>query len=205
MNAINWRGQATDPAALLAKYRMKIEPGPVGGWHVVELRETYGRPEFRNIVIGTRDPIPFEWLNIGASNLMSEMKTDMLTQEEENTLNLTASFSSYYRPMQGQDGPNHVKVSGSSDTVRGWGMALDLPDQPPATIDNRYQTLIVVWRHGAGWAPTEPPPPVTPPPGNPYAGMNKQDVLALRALLVASRDNADQGIRLIDRIMEGTP
>lgn len=34
MNAINWRGQATDPAALLAKYRMSIVPGPVIGWTV---------------------------------------------------------------------------------------------------------------------------------------------------------------------------
>jgi len=204
--AYNWRKQLTDPAALLARYRMKIEPGPVDGWHVVELRETYGRPELRNIVLGTRDPVAFDWLNIGANNLKSEMKTDMLTQEEENTLNLGGSFSSYYRPMQGQDGPNHVKVQGNSDTVRGWGMALDLPDQPPASVDNRYQTVIVVWKHGAGWAPPEPVPPVVPPPpGSPYVGMNEQDVLGLRALAVASRDAADESIRRIDRFLEGVP
>ena len=50
------------------------------------------------------------------------------------------------------------------------------------------------------------PPVVTPPtPGNPYVGMNKQDVLALRANMVVSRDKADDAIRLIDRFLEGTP
>lgn len=49
------------------------------------------------------------------------------------------------------------------------------------------------------------PPPPPPPPGNPYAGMSKADVLALRALLVTSRDTADQGVRLIDRVLEGIP
>lgn len=47
-------------------------------------------------------------------------------------------------------------------------------------------------------------PPVTPP-GNPYVGMNRQDVLALRALMVVSRDKADEGIRLIDRVLSGEP
>lgn len=200
MNAINWRGQATDPAALLAKYRVSIVPGPVIGWHVVEVRETSGRPELRNIVLGTRDPVAFDWLNIGATGLKSEMKTDMATGVEENTLNLNVNAGSYYWP--GSRGPHRVKVSGDSDTVEGWGLAQDVPDQPP---DPRYLTLQVVWRHGAGWAPTEPPPPVTPPPGNPYAGMSKADVLALRALMVVSRDKADEGVRLIDRILSGEP
>lgn len=206
MIAYNWRSQLTDAAAMLARYRMTIEPGPVLGWHVVEVRETRGRPELRNIVLGTTDPVAFDWLNIGASNLKSEMKRDMATGVDENTLNLGVTVTSYYIPGNGASGPNIVKASGASDTVRGWGMAIGLPDQPTKEEDNRYMTLIVVWKHGAGWAPTDPPvPPVVPPPGNPYVGMNRQDVLALRALMVVSRDKADEGIRLIDRVLSGEP
>lgn len=199
MVAYDWRKQLTDPARLLAKYGMKIEPGPPNGWHVAELRETSGRPELRNIVQGTNDPVSFDWLNLGVNGLKSEMKRDMATGVDENTLNLGVNAGSYYWP--GQSGPHEVKVSGASDTVKGWGLAQDVPDQPP---DNRYLTLIVVWKHGAGWAPTEPVPPVVPPdPGNP--GVNRPDLLAIRANLVASKDAAEAGISHIDRILEGRP
>lgn len=167
MQAFDWRGKAVDPAALLAKYRMTIEHGPATGYHVVELRETSGRPELRNIVLGTREPVAFDWLNIGATGLKSEMKRDMLTGIEENTLNLTVNNGSYYWPRQGQRGSHRVKVSGPSDTVEGWGLAQDVLDQPP---DNRYLTLIVVWQYGTSTTPT-PEPPVTPPtnPTDPIA------------------------------------
>ena len=200
MIAYDWRGQQVDPVLLLAKYRVSIVPGPSTGWHVVEIRETSGRPELRNIVLGTRDPVAFDWLNIGATGLKSEMKTDMATGVEENTLNLGVNAGSYYWP--GQRGPHRVKVQGDSDTVEGWGLAQDVPDQPP---DPRYLTLQVVWRHGAGWAPVEPPvvPPVVPPPGNP--GVNRADLLAIRANMVASRDAAESGISYIDRVLEGIP
>lgn len=202
MKAIDWRGNAVDPAKLLARYRMRIDPAPTHGWHVVELRETSGRPELRNIVLSTTEPVLFDWLNVGAIGLKSEMKRDMATGIEENTLNLTASVSSYYRPTLGQDGPNSVKVQGASDVVHGWGMALDLPDQPPKDDDNRYQTLIVVWQYGTSATPT-PEPPVTPPA--PGVGINRADVLAIRANLVASRDAAINGIAYIDRILSGEP
>jgi hypothetical protein len=154
---------------------MRIDPGPTHGWHVVELRETSGRPELRNIVLGTTEPVLFDWLNVGAIGLKSEMKRDMATGIEENTLNLTVNNSSYYWPTKGQDGPHHVKVSGNSDVVHGWGLAQDLPDQPAMGDDNRYQTLIVVWEYGtSGSMPAEPPPMVTPPtqPSEPVTLVN---------------------------------
>ncbi len=201
MIAYNWRGQQTDAAAMLTRYGMTIDPGPSNGWHVVEVRETRGRPELRNIVHGTPYPVEFDWLNIGATGLKSEMKRDMATGVDENTLNLNVNAGSYYWP--GHSGPHIVKVSGDSDTVRGWGLAQDLPDQPSMGDDNRYQTLIVVWEHGVG---TTPVPPVVPPtPGGPYVGMNRQDALALRALMVASREKADEAVGALDRYLEGTP
>ena len=52
--------------------------------------------------------------------------------------------------------------------------------------------------------PSKPVPPVVvPPPGNP--GVNRQDLLAIRANLVASRDAANSGIDYIDRVIEGRP
>lgn len=197
MIAYDWRKQLTDPARLLAKYGMKIEPGPANGWHVAELRETSGRPELRNIVLGTNDPVSFDWLNLGVNGLKSEMKRDMATGADENTLNLGVNAGSYYWP--GQSGPHEVKVSGASDTVKGWGLAQDVPDQPP---DNRYLTLIVVWQYGTSSTPA-PNPPVTPP--TPGIGINRADVLAIRANLVASRDAAINGIAYIDRLLEGAP
>jgi hypothetical protein len=197
MKAYDWRGNPTSPAALLGKYRMTIEPGPADGWHVVEIRETSGRPELRNIVLGTTDPVAFDWLNIGATGLKSEMKRDMATGIDENTLNLNVNAGSYYWP--GQRGPHRVKVQGDSDTVEGWGLAQDVLDQPP---DNRYLTLIVVWQYGTSSTPA-PNPPVTPP--TPGIGINRADVLAIRANLVASRDAAINGIAYIDRLLEGTP
>ena len=164
MKATDWRGRTTDPEKLLRRYGMGREIGPAEGWHVVELRETHGRSELRNIVLGTHDPVSFDWLNLGATNLRSEMKTDMATGVEENTLNLGVNAGSYYWP--GQQGPHSVKVTGASDTVHGWGLAQDLPDQPTMGDDNRYQTLIVVWEYGtSGTTPVEPPPvpPVVPP------------------------------------------
>lgn len=161
MRAIDWRGNSVDPAALLAKYAMTIIPGPATGWHVVEVRETSGRPELRNIVLGTRDPVAFDWLNVGATGLRSEMKIDMATGIEENTLNLTVNAGSYYWPRQGQHGSHKVKAQGASDTVEGWGLAQDVLDQPP---DNRYLTLIVVWQYVTGGSSPAEPPPVTPPP-----------------------------------------
>lgn len=59
---------------------------------------------------------------------------------------------------------------------------------------------------GAFTPPTEPVPPVVPPPpGSPYVGMNEQDLLGLRALAVASRYAGDESIRRIDRFLEGRP
>lgn len=159
MRAFDWRGNQVDPIGLLAKYQMGVTPGPANGWHVVEMRETSGRPELRNIVIGTRDPVAFDWLNIDATGLKSEMKRDMATGAEENTLNLNVNAGSYYWPGQGQRGSHRVKVQGDSDTVEGWGLAQDVPDQPP---DNRYLTLIVVWERGTTTTP--PPGPIDPPP-----------------------------------------
>lgn len=162
VKAIDWRGNQVDPTALLAKYGMTIEHGPATGYHVVEVRETSGRPELRNIVLGTREPVAFDWLNIGKTGLKSEMKRDMATGIEENTLNLNVNAGSYYWP--GQSGPHHVKASGPSDTVHGWGLAQNVPDQPP---DNRYLTLIVVWQYGteATESPApDPEPPIDPDP-----------------------------------------
>jgi hypothetical protein len=160
------------------------------------------RPELRNIVLGTRDPVAFDWLNIDKTGLRSEMKRDMATGIEENTLNLNVNAGSYYWPGQGQRGPHRVKAQGDSETVTGWGLAQDVPDAPSMSDDNRYLTLIVVWQYGTSATPT-PEPPVTPPA--PGVGINRADVLAIRANLVASRDAAINGIAYIDRILSGEP
>lgn len=55
---------------------------------------------------------------------------------------------------------------------------------------------------GTSTTPT-PEPPVTPPA--PGVGINRADVLAIRANLVASRDAAINGIAYIDRILAGEP
>ncbi len=94
-------------------------------------------------------------------------------------------------------GPMFIRAADRSWEYTGIGW-------PNAT---NHDHLNLTVQESDGTSATEPPPPpvTPPPPGNPYAGMSKQDVLALRALMVVSRDKSDEAIRLIDRVQEGRP
>lgn len=184
MKAFDWRWREVNPTTLLARYRMTITAGPSHGWRVVELRETHGRPHLRNLVRGTNDPIAFRWRTNESDFgvFASKMEWDDVSQTHQNTLNLIVNNQSYYWPGNGQSGPHIVRVAAEpSDEVRGWGLAQDLPDQPPMEADNRYQTLIVVWAKGSDTPPDPVPPP--PTPGIPTA-LIRADLEQARAAIV---------------------
>ena len=139
--ARTWRGEPTTAEALLRRYNLRIEPAPdSAAWRIASIEETHGRAELRVICRGATLPVTIDWRT--SAGLSIPVHTDAA-----GAVNLTVNADSYYVPERGP-GPHRVQPAGAADAIVGWGLALGLPDAPPAEIDNRYLTVIVTWEYG---------------------------------------------------------
>lgn len=163
MNALSWRGQPIDPAVLLAKYHCAVSVAPNPAWHIVELRETHGRPELRQIVLDMDGTSVAFTATSNAGLTLDNLRSSM--KEEGNLMNLDVNVSSYYYPRK-EAGPWTIRVrDGGSDSISGLGLAVDPPgDNPGQDEDSRYLTLQCVWKYGTSTDAPIPVPQPTPDP-----------------------------------------
>ncbi|MFN8533271.1 MAG: transglycosylase SLT domain-containing protein [Dehalococcoidia bacterium] len=134
VEAWSWRGERIPVEWLLKRYQLRIEDRP-GPWRVAALREVHGRPLLRGRFVGG-EHAGVIWRSVGGLEIVSPADRD---QSE-----LPVNGGSYYDPLQGP-GPWMAEPFEGGQVVRGLGLALGLPDGPPADSDNRYQAVEVTW------------------------------------------------------------
>ena len=178
LTATNWRGQQTDPAALMDRYGVVNHPaGPGPAMRLTHVSERFGRAAiYVTVPTGhfVRMVIPGEDKAHPTDNGMF-------------TISLDAGDHTYY-PLRGDHGPFGFAVAGvASDYVDGNGLAYGQYDDDPSklpdgqTYPNNYGhlDLVFAWDTGVS-APTTPTEPTIPAGG---IVLTPDEAFSLRASL----------------------
>lgn len=183
LTASLWNGQPVNPDVLIRAFNLGIKPAPAGpAWRLSHITYGHGIPRLTARFRGNGAPDYVTWVSTGGL----ELPVQVMGAEA----GLDVNTGSYYTPTE-KPGPWTLRIPEAADLVSGIGMAIGIQPQPSAQEDNRYLLPILTFTWSDGGTPQPPPGP-----GNP--NVTRADLLALR-------NRAEDDIRLIDRLLEGTP